>query len=204
MTGYVANPISCEAIKEFRGKLAEFHIDEDFLTTVFRILESSKFSPKSKICFLELVVEKFENDIELLDSQIQSYNFLDLKEFLENLPSPKQEEIVLPIDWQIDDDYVFQYKAEVVDAGFNFEDATDQLVIEDLGTNIMHHALIDPIADYMEVHVSLSFQTCILYNNQICHQLPVHISVSIFIKHDEETQSWDQLLGWLHWHFFIT
>jgi hypothetical protein len=204
MTGYVVNPLSPEDLKEFRNKLAEFHIDEDFLTIVFRILESSKFSPKSKICFLELVVEKFENDIELLDSQIQSYNFRDLKEFLENLPSPKQEEIVLPIDWQIDDDYVFQYKAEVVDAGFNFEDAIDQLVIEDLGTNIMHHALIDPIADYMEVHVSLSFQTCILYNNQICHQLPVHISVSIFIKHDEETQSWDQLLGWLHWHFFIT
>ena len=66
-----------------------------------------------------MVVEKFENDIELLDSQIQSYNFLDLKEFLENLPSPKQEEIVLPVDLQIDDDYVFKYKAEVVDAGFN-------------------------------------------------------------------------------------
>ena len=70
MTGYVVNPISCEAIEEFRGKLAEFHIDKDFLTTVFHILESRKFSPKSKICFLELVIEKFENDIELLDSQI--------------------------------------------------------------------------------------------------------------------------------------
>ena len=70
MTGYVENPISCEAIEELRGKLAEFHIDEDFLTTVFYILESSKFSPKSKICFLELVVENFENDIELFDYQI--------------------------------------------------------------------------------------------------------------------------------------
>ena len=204
MTGYEVNPISRAVIEKIRNVLAEFHIDEDFLKIVLRIPDSSKLSPKGKICFLELVVEKFENDIELLDSQIQSYNFRDLKEFLENLPSPKQEEIVLPIDWQIDDDYVFQYKAEVVDAGFNFEDAIDQLVIEDLGTNIMHHALIDPIEDYMEVYVSLSFQTCILYNDQICHQLPVHISALIFIKHDEETQSWDQLLGWLHWHFFIT
>jgi hypothetical protein len=211
MTGYVANPISCEAIEEFRGKLAEFHIDEDFLTTVFRILESSKFSPKSKICFLELVIEKFENDIELLDSQIQSYNFLDLKEFLENLPSPKQEEIVLPVDLQIDDDYVFKYKAEVVDAWFDFEDATDQLVIEDLEANIMHHVLIDPIADYMEVHVSLSFQTCFLYKDQKCQQLPFHIMrthnqgiLRISPTSSQVVHLFLQLLDWLHWHFCIT
>ena len=105
---------------------------------------------------------------------------------------------------QIDYGYVFKHKAEVVYAWFNFEDATDQLVIEDLGTNIMHHAFIDPIVDYMEVYVSSSFQTCILRNNQTCHQLPVRVSALIFIKHDEEAQSRDQLLGWLHWHFFIT
>jgi hypothetical protein len=114
---------------------------------------------------------------------------------LENIPSPKQEEIVLPVDLQIDGDYVFKYKAEVVDAWFDFADETDLLVIEDLGTNIMHHVLIDPIADYMEVYVRSSLRTCILYNDQRCHQLPVHISALIFIKHDEETQSWDKLLG---------
>jgi hypothetical protein len=204
MTRYVENPIYCEAIEKFRDELADFHIDEVSLTNCASLFQIEKLFSESKICVLELVAEKLEKDVELVDSQIQSYNFIDPKEFLENLPSPKQEEIVLPIDLQIDDDYVFKYKAEIVDAWFDFEDATDLLVIKDLGMNIMHHAFIDPIADYMEVYVSSSFQTCFLYNDQICHQLPVHISALIFIKHDEEAQSWDQLLGWLHWHFFIT
>jgi hypothetical protein len=103
-----------------------------------------------------------------------------------------------------DDEYVYNYKAEAVDAWFDFGNATDLLVIEDVGMHIMHHAFIDPIADYMEIYVSSSCQTCLLYNDQICHLLPVHISALIFVKQDEEAQSWDQLLSWLHWHFFIT
>jgi hypothetical protein len=55
--------------------------------------------------------------------KLQSVNILDLKEFLENLPSPKQEEIVLPIDCRLMMIMFSKYKAEVVDAGFNFEDA---------------------------------------------------------------------------------
>jgi hypothetical protein len=168
MTGYVENPISCEAIKEFRNELANFQIDEVLLTVVFHCWKSRKISHEVKICVLELFAERLEKDIELLNTQIQSYSFQHPKQFFENLQSPKPKEIVLPVDVQIDGDYVFQYKTEVVVAGFNFEDATNQLVIEDLEANIMHHALIDPIADYMEVHVSLSFQTCILYKYQIC------------------------------------
>ena len=58
MMGYEVNPISRAAIEKFRNELAEFHIDKDFLTTVFRILESSKFSAKSNFFFLELVIER--------------------------------------------------------------------------------------------------------------------------------------------------
>jgi hypothetical protein len=61
-----------EVLKGFMDNLAEFPIDEIFSTTLFHCLKSRKFSPKGKICFLELVVERFEEDIELLDSQIQS------------------------------------------------------------------------------------------------------------------------------------
>jgi len=88
-----------ENFNEFREGLSEFQLDEISLRVVFLIFESRKFSPKVKICVLELVAKKYENDIKLLHSQIQSYNFRDPKEFLENLPSPKQEEIVLPFDW---------------------------------------------------------------------------------------------------------
>jgi hypothetical protein len=126
--------------------------------------------------FSSCLLERLEKDIELLNTQIQSYSFQHPKQFFENLQSPKPKEIVLPVDVQIDGDYVFKYNTEVVVARFDFEYATNQPVIEDLEANIMHHALIDPIVDYMEVHVSLSFQTCILYKDQICQQFPFHIT----------------------------
>ena len=107
MTGFVANLFSYEVLNGFRNQLAEFQFDESFLTTVFHIFKTKKIRFEAKARFLELVIEKFENGIELLDSQIQSYNFQDPKEFLENIPSSKQEEIVLPVNWQFDDDYVF-------------------------------------------------------------------------------------------------
>jgi hypothetical protein len=174
-------------------------------------LEIEKIFSEVKICVLELFAERLEKDIELLNTQIQSYSFQHPKQFFENLQSPKPKEIVLPVDVQIDGDYVFKYKTEVVVAGFNFEDATDQLVIEDLEANIMHHALIDPIADYMEVHVSLSFQTCILYKDQICQQFPFHITrthnqgiLRISLTSNQVVHLFLQLLDWLHWHFCIT
>jgi hypothetical protein len=79
MIGYVANPISCEAIKEFRDELADFQIDEVLLTTVFHCWKSRKFSPEVKICVLELFSERLEKDIEILNTQIQSYNFQNPK-----------------------------------------------------------------------------------------------------------------------------
>ena len=75
-----------------------------------------------------------------MHSQIQSYNFRDPKEFLENIPSPKKEEIVLPFDLQIEDDYSFKENTEEIVSGFNIEDTTNQLVIEGLEAQIIHHA----------------------------------------------------------------
>lgn len=68
---------------------------------------------------------------------------------MENIPSPKQEEIVLLFGWQIEDDYAFKYKTEEVVLGFNIEGTVDQLVIEGLEANIIHYAFVDPIANYM-------------------------------------------------------
>jgi hypothetical protein len=34
---------------------------------------------------------------------------------LENLSPPKQEEFVIPLDLQVDEDYYFKYKIEIVE-----------------------------------------------------------------------------------------
>jgi len=75
MIGFVANLSFHENLNEFRDGLSECQLDEDFLRAVFIIFKSRKFSPEVKMCVLELVVEKYENEIKLFHSQIQSYNF---------------------------------------------------------------------------------------------------------------------------------
>jgi len=78
MTGYVENPLSSEILLTLRNELAKFHIDQNFSTSVFRCLKSCRLTPEGKNCFLGLVVERLENEIELLDVQIESYDFQDL------------------------------------------------------------------------------------------------------------------------------
>ena len=68
MTGYVANPISFEAIKEFVDDLADFQIDEVSLTFMFHCWKLRKFSHEIKICVLKIFAENLEKDIELLNT----------------------------------------------------------------------------------------------------------------------------------------
>ena len=53
---------------------------------------SSKFNtqPKLKKVFLEVLVERYEDEIEILNTQEQSYHFGDSRAFLESLPPPKK------------------------------------------------------------------------------------------------------------------
>ena len=75
MTGYVANPLSSEMLQTLRDELAKFWIDENFSIVVFLCLNSSRVTPEGKNCFLGLVADKLENEFELLDVQIESYDF---------------------------------------------------------------------------------------------------------------------------------
>ena len=77
MTGYVENPLNGEILLTLRNELAEFQIDHNFSASVFRCLKSSRLTLEGKNCFLGLVVEILENEIELLDVQIESYDFQD-------------------------------------------------------------------------------------------------------------------------------
>jgi hypothetical protein len=211
MTGYVANPISCEAIEEYRGELEDFQIDEASLTALFHCWKSKFFSHEIKICVLELFAERLEKDIELLDTQIHSYSFQHPKQFYEKLTSPKPKDIVSSFDFLIDEYVVYKHKSEI-------EQLQSWSDIEEMNGKLIHvkilneypenqqidHIFIDPVANYMELLFSITVQSFFFCKDPSHHQLPLHISVLIFIKHDEETQSWDQLFDWLHWHFCIT
>ena len=211
MIGYVANPTYCEVIEECRGELADLQFDEVSLTAVFHCWKSKKNSHKIKMCVLELVVEKLEKDIELFNTQIQSYSFQHPKQFYENITSPKPKDIVSSFDFLIDEYFVCKHKSEVeqLQSWSNIEDTNGKLIhvrmLKEYPENQqIDHIFIDPVASYMELFFSITVQSCFFHKDPSHHQLPLHISVLIFIKNDEETQSWNQLLGWLHWHFFIT
>jgi hypothetical protein len=207
----VENPMYCEAIKDFRDELAYFQIDEVLLTTMFHCWKSNFFSHESKIFVLELLAEKLERDIELLNTHIQSYSFQPPKQFYEKLTSPKPKDIVSSFDFLIEEYVVCKHKSEIeqLQSWSDIEHTSgklihDKMLNEYLENQQIDHIFIDLVANYMELLFSITVQTCFFCKDRSHHQLPVHISALIFVKHDEEAQSWDQLLGWLHWHFFIT
>ena len=59
------------------------------------------------------MVERLENEIELLDVQIKSHEFQYPKQFLETLPPSKQETIGLPMDVCIDSLQLEAYVEEI-------------------------------------------------------------------------------------------
>ena len=185
MVGYVANPAHCEAVKEVRNWLADIEINEEFVRVLFQCLKSPKFPLETKTGFCELVVEKFENDIQYLNDQIQSYEFRDPEKFLETLPPSKQETIELPVDVCIDSVQL-------------------EVCIAELGQQT-ESGFRDPIAAYMEMFFSLTDRSNCLLHNQTRYVhvwLPAFTSLSR-LKHSQTT-SLSQLLDWLIWHYNVT
>ena len=119
-----------------------------------------------------------------MHSQIQSYNFQNPKEFFENLPSPKQEEIIISFDLHIEDDYSFKHNTEEIVSWSNIHNSTEKLVIEGLEVNNIYHAFIDPILDYMENLFRSNLQICFLYKDQTHQKWPLHIISFIIKAHD--------------------
>ena len=71
MVGYVENPALCEVLKEVRDQLVDFEIDEAFFIVVLQCLKSPKFPSEAKTGFCKLLVERFEEEIQYLNDQIQ-------------------------------------------------------------------------------------------------------------------------------------
>ena len=157
--------------------------------------------------------ERYEKEIEFLQSQIHSYHFRDPEAFLQNLPSPSHEEMVLPSDLQIEYNYVFKAKTEGLVAGIITEDATVPSDQERPEETIPHDVFIDPIADYVELLLNSSSLACFLCEDQIHQQRPFYATILIMGAHDrivlpisfsQAVHLFLQLLKWLHWLFDFT
>jgi len=209
-------PLSHKIFEKYRNELAETPLDEEFLTILFQGLKLNRGPPEGKIYYLELVVERFEKEIELLDSQSQPYDFQSIDEFLENLPSPRRDEIVSPFDLQIDEEWVVKNKTRTVGlaSGFNFEDVTDnetvrdEMVIEGWRNPAVSHVFIDHIADYIEFYFSCSIQPCfslqmLLHITKLVSWVKGPATILIMLVSSQEVHSFQQLLDWLYWFFHI-
>ena len=101
-------------LEEFRCEISDIlaKLRSKDLLEVFR--SSSRFNnqPELRKVFLEVLVERYEVDIEFLNSQEKSYQFKYPRAFLESLPPPKREEIPLPFKVQEEDDPVLKSHIE--------------------------------------------------------------------------------------------
>lgn len=201
-----------KALDIFRESLSKFELDEEFFKLMLL-----KTAGGSHNLFLDLIVERYEKEIEFLQSQIHSYHFRDPEAFLQNLPSPSHEEIVIPSDLQIEDNYVYVFKAKTKDlvAGLITKEATVSSDQEGPEEAIPHDVFIDPIADYMELLLNSSSLAHFLHEDQIHQQRPFYATILIMGAPDrivlpsslttsESVHLFLPLLKWLHWLFDFT
>jgi hypothetical protein len=174
-------------------------------------LKSSRFTSEGKSCFLGLVAERLENEFELLDVQFESYDFQDPKQFLESLPPPKREEIVIPFDLQIKEGYGCEPNFVELESRISLDEEIeeviqDQLVIESIKGISINYEFIDPVADYMKnfsgpiVHIHLQFP---LHYTPWVFRTEGQVVFLMFLINSQEVNVYNQLLDWLHWHYFI-
>jgi hypothetical protein len=170
-----------KALDVFRESLSKFELDEEFFKLMLL-----KTAGGSHNLFLDLIVERYEKEIEFLQSQIHSYHFRDPEAFLQNLPSPSHEEIVLPSDLQIEDNGVYVIKAKTEDlvAGLITKEANLSSNQEGPEEAIPHDVFIDPISDYMELLLNSSSLACFLREDQIHQQRPFSVTILIMGAHD--------------------
>ena len=148
------------------------------------LLPSLSSKPVLKKMFLELVVEKYEAEVE--------FQFRDPKAFLESLPPPKKEEIPLPFEIQEEGDWTFKSHIEdaVKDAIIKVAQDEDNLpVMAGLKEESLHHMFFDPVAEYMEALISPNAPALILRKGQI-HQEWSPLMVTSVLKDHQKNTPW--------------
>jgi hypothetical protein len=112
-----------------------------------------------------------------LDVQFESYEFQDPKKFLESVPPPKREEIVIPFDLQIEEGYGCELDFVEMESRINLDEEIeeviqDQHVIESIKCISINYEFINPVADYMK-----DISSSIVH---IHFQLPLHYTPWVF------------------------
>ena len=137
-----------------------------------------------------------------MDVGFESYDFQDPKQFLESLPPPKREEIVIPFDLQIEEgygcvpDFVELESRISLDEGIE-EVIQDQLVMESIKGISINYEFIDPVADYMNnfsgpiVHIHLQFP---LHYTPWVFRTEGQIVSLMFLINIQEANVYNQLL----------
>ena len=192
----IENSVQCveidpSLIAEFRSGiasvLAEFEWED--LPKVVPIGSALNHLPALKKMFLDLVIDRYEAELELLNSQEISYEFRDPRAFVESLPPPKREEIPLLFEVEEEDDPVPQSP---------FEDAVENAIIEaaqdvdslpitagQKGESI-HQVFVDPVAEYMEALICSNAPALILSTGQI-HQEWSQLMVTTVLKNHKQS-----------------
>ena len=95
------------------------------------------------------------------------------------------------------------------------QDANDLPIMVGQKKESVHHAFVDPVAEYMEALISSNSPTLILRKGQI-HQEWSPLMVTSVLKDHRKNTLWLSLTGsqcsypflllldWLHWHYCIT
>ena len=213
MTNCVEDEVK-KALNEFRNLLSEYEFDEKILRIVLLKVETIQ-QPQIIMCLLDLLVEEHENEIELLHSQIQSYDFQDPKITFQNLPSPNLEKIILPANSQIEDNPAFKKRTGVLAAKFVSKVIAIAIDQESLEEILPHDVFVDPVANHMEAFLNSRFVKGFLYEDQVYQQWPLYVTIWIVGAHDQilalisptfaQTVCFFlQVLKWLHWIFHFT
>ena len=172
-------------------------IEWEDLPKVVPIGSALNHLPALKKMFLDLVIDRYEAELELLNSQEISYEFRDPRAFLESLPPPKNKEIPLLFDIQEEEDPVPQSHLEdavenaIIEAA---QDADSLPIMEGLNEESAHHMLVDPVAEYMEALIYSNAPALILRMGQI-HQEWSLLMVTTVLKNHKQSTLWLSLTG---------
>ena len=177
-------PLSFQDFREWYDMYTDEEIDENFSAYLTSYLKSCQCNSEAKIEFLESFADKLRKDIDVLEAQIQSYDFHDKDQFFQDLFQPKQkgESLVFYYDF-----HNLQLKSYVEEKNTHELYNHGNQMVDYMQVQQTYHVFFDPVADYMEDLFNLNYQLSFYYGNKLYYQLYLLLSLPVFIlwKHSQ-------------------